>query len=315
MNQINESFTDFSPNIIGGDQSMIGLILCRWRFISIFTALSLCLGLFYVRSSASSYEAQVIMVDNPRAEITSSSSSIRPLSLLGGEAKITDFDIFKYYLTSSVVANDLLNRNDISTLIFSNEWDEKAKNWHAPNTFTQNIKRIIYSALKRPEYYKPDVGRVQKYLIQNVEIRETKAPAMTIVSYLSPDPDFAKRFLSTVIDSARQHTIEVVRSDLQSQINTITRKLDTEQSLSIRESLETVLVEKIRTIALIDGSSSYPLLLIQDSRVSSEPVSPKPFLIIALSGFIGLTLSSFLIVGAHLMRMTRARRHEVKYLE
>jgi hypothetical protein len=305
---INLSSTSGDENLkFSSDEfSVTALIIKRWRLIVATTLFFAVIGCVYARLAPHVYVAEAVIVENPRAEISNSSNASRAASIFSIDTKITDFDIFKYHTSSYIVASELFNNQDIVKNIYPHDRDDKNNGLHESSLNKGIFSFLIDWILDRSAPQKPSAETMQRYLESTILIKETKSPALTTITYRNKDPKFAEQFLALVLELAHQNTIKLAQTDIKNQVDNLSRKLDSEPRLAIRDSLNSILLDKMRFLSLIEGSVSYPILYIQSVRASSQPIGSRALNNSIIFGFLGLSLSLSYIVGKYLLQAARS---------
>lgn len=265
------------------DKSLLELFedLWRIRFYMLAGAVAaLGLAALFLVMARPHFEARMILAPaNPMegADISSLRAE-ENMYALGfilqkvGAAQSTDFQAFQKVLSGPRVAQKLVQQPVIIEGLSSD------------GAFT-------FSSPSPPQ----EAAEMAQYLERRVHISAVGLTPMRQISYLHPDPDFAKAFISALYAAADGMMKEQSLQNARERALFLQAELESEPNPDHRKALAALLTEQERVEMLSRINQPFAAKIIEPAAIAPETVWPNTALVIA--GFLGAGLLISFSIG------------------
>jgi uncharacterized protein involved in exopolysaccharide biosynthesis len=266
------------------------LLLTNWRVLAIGAGAGLLLAILYLHLATFEYTVtmQVTPVDsNQRNSLTSKLGGMSDLAGLAGislgtGASDVQLQLYLASLQSTVVAQDLVNRPEVASVVFKKVWDPETKTFKEPHGVVRFITQTIKSAIGLPvsAWQPPDGRALKKVLDRNLVIDYKRTSPVVEITYRASDKEFGRRLLMMMHQAADHHMRERATQRSSEYIKYLTEQLKIVTSTEERQALIATLTEQetLRMAAMADVPYSVDVLV--PPTASLTPTSPAPVIII-----------------------------------
>jgi hypothetical protein len=277
---------------------LLAVARCGWRMMLLAVLGGIALALVYLHFAT--YEYKVALAVIPAASATgggsgSSSSGLGSLaSVVGvslpGQNAVTPFDLYVESIATPDVAEHLARDEALMREVFSLEWNAREKRWQQPPSRFGGLKSGLRWILGMPtkSWQPPDAVRLAHYLSLAVKVEEMDKKAIATLSMETDNIVFARRVLTAlhgaIDDVLRQRALARTEEN----IRYLSSKLLLVEQAEHRSVLAQVLGAQERSAMLASGRAAYAAEPFGGIAVSSRPVKPRPFIVLALAIGAGL---------------------------
>ena len=214
---------------------------------------------------------------------------------IGADAATQAFMLYQKGLYSRDIADLLAKDPQIMHAVFHKRWDAAAKQWIPPNPTVHAIAQFVQTILGMPlhDWQPPDGSLLQEYINDNVNVEVDPEKPVVTITYNDEDPQFAVKFLHALdrtIDG-KLRDLALVRSN--QYIGYLSDQLTKVANTDVREALMATLTDQENTKMMASVTAPYSAQPFGPPSASRRPMSPKPFLVLAVALAIGLFAGSF----------------------
>jgi len=289
----------------------VGIVSRRWPFVLLGLGAVLLGAIAYLHLATYRYTAELrVTAVYSAQQLPSGLSGIASLAgiSLPGDKAVTPIALYSEAMRSrdvaaAVVADPVLMRH-----IFADEWNAAAGQWRDPGGFTrgliEGVKRILGVPVQ--PWSPPDAADVQRHLAKHLTIIEAPRTNVTTVAVNDPDPEMAKRLLSTLNDAADRHLRARALARSSEYITYLERKLQEVQVSEYRDSLVQALSAQERTRMMASSDAPYAAEPLGAIVASVKPTTPKPAVVLAAALVFGLLLGFTMAALADVSRHHRS---------
>lgn len=267
--------------------------------ISVFAAVGLLLAVVYLHTATYYYSATLTVVATQQQNQNLGSQFGELASLAGINAPssqdVSPFSLYPDAVISRVVADDIA-RTHPETLhrIFSKQWNEKTNTWLRPSGLALALKGVLKTLFGIPAvpWTPPGGAELREVIEREVSITlDNKKPILTM-TYRSPDPAFAKRFLDQVNESTDSILRRMTLDRSSKYANYIEKKLSTVQAADLRQALINSYSQQETLVMMSSSNTPFAAQPLGVTVVSLRPVSPQPIFALILGLILGIAIGA-----------------------
>jgi uncharacterized protein involved in exopolysaccharide biosynthesis len=216
--------------------------------------------------------------------------------LAGGGMQNQDLSRYLERLSSPPVAEYLQEQHQVLQQIFPHQWDAASQQWKKPMmegfSVTRGLKRLAGLPLWTP----PSLYTLGRYIATSVRTTYDTKSNMLQLSLYNKDPVFAMAFLThlheAVVFVTRQQSLERIEQ----RAMYLRERVKSETLQEYRLALFTLLANEEKKKLLMAHEVPFYIEVFAPPTASSEPVSPRPKLLMAIALLAGITLGVVLLL-------------------
>ena len=213
------------------------------------------------------------------------------LSGAGSSQPVAPFDAFQSTLTSTVLAEHLVQNQDLMHRIFYNDWNAQDRKWEEPPGVISKLKDFARLILNLPGWHPPDAESVTLYLSHNLEIEPMPGSSLVQLSFEFEDPAAARDLLAAIYADSESIVKNMDYVQSTRLISMMDASVTDESSLpeSAKQDLFTFLSQEYQIKLLTTAKIAYAAGVFDPLYVTPRPTWPRPlpvFLIGALAGLL-----------------------------
>jgi len=243
------------------------IVLCRKKLaIRLFLG-TVFLALVFALFSTPIYKSEAllsIVVDDKSA----SSFGIGELTGLGGGGGERGDAVA--VLSSHLLAERFIQKNQLMPVFFEKYWDENHKTWKSAP---------------------PTLGEAFRFFLKIYEIREDRKAGTVSLSVRWKDPliaaDWANKLIQEADSIMREGTIE----DARKSISFLESELQKTNMVEVRQSIQQIMESQVKKLMLASTKGRYAYKVLDPPTVPDLRDFPKRTLIVVLSAFFGVLLA------------------------
>lgn len=280
---------------------IVRLVFKRKRLVLAIVSVCWGIGTLYIFTAKNLYMTS-FELSPVRDEEYSKFSSVLG-SLLGADSKLSVknevIGDFTYFLTSTNVAQVLMEDPRIVKTVFMNEWNEGTGSWQPPKTFFFFLKRIIFGIFGMPSYAPPSAYRLSQVLSKKVKVEQVPGSSTYIVSILGGDREFSEYLLDHLYKRAdallRLQRVEAMKRS----VVYVKDKSETTSSVIHQRSLFNLLSYYEHQLLLLETDQPFAAVRLGPATSSDLPVSPRIPVVFLICLAVGLLASIAWILLDH----------------
>lgn len=289
--------------------SRIDAIAARWWLAPAGMAVALLLALLWLRQANYVYTATLRVSAAPAsagARPTQALGSLAALAGLGGSGgdQVTPFRYYLDGLYAPEVAARLARDRALMRKVFPAEWD--GTRWRRPASLAGSLRRGLGDVLGLPDFgWSPPNGRrLAEHIADAVVVRQSVKTPLATITYVHPDPAFARTFLDRLDRTVDGWLREQQQARARANIAYLSGRLASATLAEQRAALVATLAEQERQAMFSGAGTAYAADRFDDITASPEPTRPRPVPLLAGAGVAGLLLGMLAAIGLG----TRRRR-------
>jgi uncharacterized protein involved in exopolysaccharide biosynthesis len=303
------------------DLIAVGRSLWRSRLlIAAVAAGAVLIAILYLQFATYTYTATMQVT---AAESSTGTGLAGSLGGLGALASLAGFNLptqeatspFQLYLESlhsRAVADDLAKHTDLMSVLFSAEWDAKARTWRPPAVSLRPLRTAVKAVLGMPNYpwQPPDGARLQEYLEVAVKVDQNPKSPVVGIRMEHKDPQFAVKFLGALHAATDQMLREKALARTTEYVRYLSNKLETVTVAEHRMALAQALSEQEKVRMMTSATTPFAADPFGRPVASRRYTSPRTFAVLLLSVPAGLIagIATALIVGNWRSRASQPAR-------
>lgn len=263
-----------------------------------FLGAAILFGVTYIRLAEHKYTATMLigpvmdtnqLIGGIDFSATTGSGLLSALS----QPKVTPLATMKELLHSEPVARVLIKDPAIRDRFFPGLWDRDAKNWRRPQGVMVWLKSGFKSMLGLPTWVPPNPGLLQQAMVTAVEVEDDRETGFTTLAYKDRDPRFAEHLLTSAATAADAILRQRTRSEATRRIAFISKRLDTDNQLSVDH--RTVLIRFLANEEqkLIGVAAGTPMAadIILPAKASAQITTPNWKAVLVACAIFGIFLA------------------------
>ncbi|WP_426164948.1 hypothetical protein [Sandarakinorhabdus sp. DWP1-3-1] len=272
----------------------------NWLFPVAGFAVGLVVALLYLNFAtyeyAASYRVTPVRSDGPGLSSSLSSlAAVAGVSVGRGDAA-KPFTLYLNLLKSRDVAAVLARDRSLMRGIFKRSWDARNRVWRQPPSKTRWLKNAVrrFAGAPIPMWTPPDAAQLQMFLQDNVSVSDDQRNAIATISIANEDPKLAVALLSALDKQADKLVRDRALARAQAAIDYLKRTLPTVVLAEHRSELAESLGEQERVKMMTMASSAFSAEPLGAVIASPDPVTPNPFLTLAVLAALGAMAGTLL---------------------
>lgn len=290
-----------------------------WRIIAAVTAISVLSAVALIKTIDRKFEATIILsrvsidpqlglASNMRGfSVLAPNTNVRLQIILSPPERAADFSRFFVVMTSVKLAGRLIEKYDVTKVLFASQWDGEQGKWLPPSGPLASAKSAVRRFFGMPEWSPPGARRTAEYLQKMLRVSAIGSGNIRKVSFNHSDPKLAKQLLEWMYRETDFILRREAMEDTKTYISYIKSQLQTVTAPERQHSLVTLLSDKEANLMVLSINLPYVAQIDDGPSVSENPVSPRPTLILSLAGSGGVFLGLFLIYLIHATRRSLGR--------
>jgi capsular polysaccharide biosynthesis protein len=228
----------------------------------------------------------------------SSFSNIAGFSLPSGTAskpqeaieRIKSFEFFSTYFLPNI---------KLENIMATKKWDSRSNILiYDDKLFDSNSMKWIRD-FSFPQEQVPSTQEAFKIYKEKVSITEDTKTGFVTVSIDHHSPLVAKNWIEVIIQQINESMRNIDEKNAQKSIKYLNETASTNKIQSIKEVISRLLEDQIQTLMLTSSNESYIFKVIDSPIASEESSKPNRSLIIIFVTFLGITISSFIVLIQH----------------
>lgn len=271
---------------------LVELIWRRRLIVAGTVALGILIAILLAATTTPVYVSH--MVVGPADDLNSSSqlSGLSQVASLAGVNLSTpgssDMQEYKILLTGTLVAAEMEKRFGTLRELIPQAWNAKASRWKRRDEVAMGPKEVIKSLLGLYRWQDPGPVTLSEILQKYVVFADVRKSPFVEVRYRSKNPEQGMVMLQHLHEVTSAIYAQDLATRAQAQISYIASLLRTEQRTSVRDSLIRNLDQYTNKVIMFESGQQLLVQLIQPPVSSSNPIWPKPSLMIVLGAIFGL---------------------------
>lgn len=216
--------------------------------------------------------------------------------------ELSSFTEFQERLTSFQVAEGLAKNPETLQNIFPEYWNSETGKWNTRPGILATIRYAAGRIFGLPGWSPPDAEDLMHFLADEVTARVDSDLPLFTIEFEHENPDFAQKF----IQDLHEATDRLVRRDslerTSKQVVYLEKKLAQAVLLEHKKALALLILSQEQKMMMLEIDLPYAARVISPARVSTEPTSPRPILVLLISLIAGLLLGVFLLFLLEFLR-------------
>jgi uncharacterized protein involved in exopolysaccharide biosynthesis len=254
----------------------------RWAVLS-FTLVFMISGIIAGLLIHKQYRAEILIVatDSPNgangglgalASQYGALASLAGISISGKDNKAESIAV----LQSRLITETYVRDNDLLPVLYSDLWDEKAKNWK-----TADVREI------------PSLWMANQYFSKNIrEVKEDKQSGLVTMRITWRDPIAAARWANDLVRNTNRYLRDKAIKESDQNIAYLNDQAAKTNVIEAREAIYSILKQELNKQMIARGREEYALKVLDPAQPPERPSSPSvPFL--GAAGFgVGVIISA-----------------------
>lgn len=253
-------------------KDMLVFFARRWWVFAGVMALSLILGLSYLRTTPVYYEATMIIAGKDSGNFLSQDSGSL-LEMLSKGKSSTDQKIEQFIdmMLLEPVVSRAAQKHDLLRRIYSHLWDPAAQKWVQPQGGAAVIKQRLQRLAGRPAGHNPTVVDLMQTISANFTKTKLEKSGFYRLSYRSNDPKFAALMLQSLFNEANEFQREAELAKNRKRLQYLEGRMNDTKDVFHRREIQTMMrgIENALMVAFVDETIAVDVI---DSV--SEPIQP-----------------------------------------
>jgi hypothetical protein len=274
----------------------------QWRDIALVFAVIVALGVAYLHVAEKQYTVSATLAPSD-AELNmltgvSGMTELGTLSLgrigLGLGSSDPKFSAFLQQLTSSATAQALLADNRVKAAIYDTIWDARTRSFHPPAGFYGEVVQLVKAALGLRPWHSPTAADMQKYLSHNVVPKEIGISELYSVSYSNKDPEFARYFLSRVLEISDNYLKQRKLARAMAYVGYLDQQLKFIADVDQRQAMLRLRLQQENFLMAASVNLPFSADINDPPITPSRPAWPNPLIVGVITLFFGGGLAAAL---------------------
>lgn len=276
-------------------------MIVRWKLILGFAIGSVCLTLLWQAIRTPTWVATTVVSPTNRE----SSDLASKLGRLGGVAALagaslgesqaaSEFDRFRFLLTSTRLAEVHVRMRNILPLVFAEDWDSNNQTWVRPTGPIQFVKDTLWPLFGLDPWLPPDARSVAEEYKQRLSQREIGKTGLVQISFRDDQPERAESILRYIMTDANELCRKDAAQQAESKARYLREQLSTATVSEYRFNLASLLATEEQTLMLTSTTLPFAAEIVQPIVTSKQPVSQRPLLYGLIALVIGTGLGVFI---------------------
>lgn len=206
---------------------------------------------------------------------------------------VSTLDRYLALLTSTKVAERLIDDPSLAAALVGAERDEQSGDWQPPDGLADRIRQAIFSFFGFPTWQEPGPAALAARLASLLEVKGTSGIHRLTVNL--SEPELGVRLLGAMHEAADDILRSAALAETRRQIAELEAQLDEQPAPTRRDALEALLESRYQTAALLEIDQPYAAMVIDAPAASGWPSSIDPRLVLALAAFVGAIVGLFVV--------------------
>lgn len=271
---------------------LLELIWRRRYLVLVLFITGITLGVVKAALTTPIYETRMIVGPVDQFNGPSQISGLGDLAALAGVSISTpdnaDMQKYKILFTSTLVAAEMEKRYGTLRELLPEAWNAKEERWKRRNEVELGPKTFLKSLLGLYHWVEPGPETLSELLQKDIVFSEVRKSSFLMLTYRCPNPEQGVRLLSRLHDVTSFIYARDLAMSAEAQISYINNALAKEQRQSVRDVLYKLLEDYLNKMVLFRSGQQLLVQLIQPPVASQNPAWPKPAIMMALGGLLGL---------------------------
>jgi LPS O-antigen subunit length determinant protein (WzzB/FepE family) len=189
-------------------------------------------------------------------------------------------------LRSRDFTRTFIEGEELLTILFADEWDEKAGRWEASDPEDQ-----------------PDVRDAVRYFDRTVRtITENRATGLVTVAIEWKDADTAARWANSLVDRVNEHTRQRALREAEANVEYLQSELGTTNLVALQQSIGSLLENELQKLMLARGNKEFAFKIIDRAEPPKLRSRPKRTQIVLLTVAVVGVLAAASVLVVHVVR-------------
>lgn len=263
----------------------------RW-FIAGVALLFACLGAAYAWLATPWYRAEVLLIPAENKINQGLAAQLGQFGGLAGLAGITLGSSDKVeplaILKSRDFAASFIERRQLLTVLFANQWDPAAQKWRARGDRVPDVRDAV-------QYFEKRVRRVS-------EDRKTGLVSLVIEW---KDPEAAAEWANELASQINRQTRERALETASSNIAYLQSEMKATSVVSLQQAIGRLLESEMQQLMLARGNEEFAFRVIDRASVPKRSFKPKRVVAIVGAPLVGVFLAIFILLARESYRRKR----------
>ncbi|HEY6988056.1 MAG TPA: hypothetical protein VH369_06715 [Bryobacteraceae bacterium] len=295
-------------------RSVFSRIADCWRDVAVSFSVVVLLSVAYLHLAEKQYTASAILApSDAELSILSGISSVGDLGSfslgrlgLGLGGGNTRFSALLQQLTSGATAQALLNDNRVKAAIYDTTWDPRSRTFHPPSGLLGGLREVFKAALGLKIWHPPAGADMQRYLARHVVTREIGISELYTVTYSHKDPEFARYFLSRVLEISDNYLRERKLARAKAYVTYLGQRLKGVTGVDQRQVLLKLISQQENFLMAASVNLPFSADIDDPPITPSRPAWPNLLIIAVIDIFFGGAIAA--AAGVYLRPYARIRR-------
>jgi len=273
------------------------LIAGGWRTVIALTIVCVLIAVCIHLTSTRLYRSYYEVMPTPVADDPTRPNMGISLDVLGRQAKTPDWEMYQSLLTSTTLAQRLIDKTSLLQELFPGDWDPVKRGWNTDIEFwstspTGKINWLMGIRKKRA----PDKFALQGYLRKYISLSPVPDTNQVRVSIDSADPVTSLKLLVALHQTANDMVREAHLTRALGQRANLLEELKTTQVSDYRQTLLAILGRVETNVMTASIRGQYAGLLVDGPVSGPFPVFPVLKLLLELAIAAGMVGGLILVV-------------------
>ena len=272
----------------------------RIRIPLLLSIISLLGTFVYLWTSTPLYEARVTITgraeEKDSLQALASGIGLGMFSSLTSGVTLSNYDKLVEVLTSADTAAYLKANNDLLARLMPERWDATRMQWKRPTGLAARARSMLNRMFGLPAWTQPSVEPLMDLMERRLRVVANNGGRSHTISFRHSDPAVARETLESILNAADNLLQERHRQLVEENVAFLRDRMHSETLVEVRTVLSRQLGEQFIRSAMLANSGPYAYEILENFRVSSNPVSPRPALAIILALLAGLITGTALVL-------------------
>lgn len=273
----------------------------RWLLVSVLASIVL-LAVLYLHFFASfqyGAELRVTPVERTSGGLSSQLSGLASFAgmELAQQEGVSPYALFVEGIRSGNIASEMANKPGLLQSVFSDQWNTSSEQWVRPSGVGKAITRTAKSLLgyKSTSWSPPNEADLRSYIVKHVRVTQRPGDPTATIQFNHASGEFARAFVSNLHQSMDEFLRQRTLRRTEKYVAYLTEKLASVSIAEHRQALADALSEQERARMMAQSDLPFAAEPFGTIKVSADPVSPQPLVVIFAAGIFGLLLAAAII--------------------
>jgi uncharacterized protein involved in exopolysaccharide biosynthesis len=253
----------------------------RWLVLSI-TVVFMISGIIAGLLITKEYRAEILITatDSPTgasgglgaiASQYGALASLAGISLSGKDNKSESIAV----LQSRLITETYVRDNDLLPVLYSDLWDEKAKNWKPTD-----IRKI------------PSLWKANQYFKKIRDVREDKQSGLVTMRITWRDPVAAAKWANELVKNTNRYLRDKAIKESDQNIAYLNEQAAKTSVIEARDAIYSILKQELNKQMIARGREEYALKVLDPAQTPELPSSPSALFLGAVGFGVGIVISA-----------------------